>query len=122
MSSSSQTLLVQLIAGLEAPTPASPEVEYLPQPTLLPQGARPISVLMEDGGVIVAYELPGSGSLPFGVDAFRFASAAESDPEIVDPRVPGSLVRDAEIGGDDASEIPDMIATAKRYLVEAGAR
>lgn len=86
-----------------------------------PADVRIIDAVWVRGALVVTTEQAAT-NFAYAVDVFRRPTAAECDPEQVDPRTPGEWVLVDQYGADAVDEVPGMVATASAYLRELAAR
>lgn len=85
-----------------------------------PDGAFILSASRHGDALIVATDQPPAANFAYAVDVFRLPTAAETDPEQVDPRTPGEWILLDQHGSDSRSDVEGMIADAVKYLAEIG--
>lgn len=81
--------------------------------------ARILSVTRIDTALIVVTH-DADATHPYAVDTFRLPTAAETDPELVDPRTPGQWILIEEQADDTPDAISRMVAATTAYLAELG--
>ncbi|MER5694925.1 hypothetical protein ACWDBO_31445 [Streptomyces mirabilis] len=85
-----------------------------------PAAAFILSATRIGDALIVATDQPPAANFAYAVDVFRLPTAAETDPEQVDPCAPGEWILIDQHGSHGRADVDRMIADATAYLVEIG--
>lgn len=85
-----------------------------------PAGVHILSATRIGDALVVATDQPPAANFAYAVDVFRLPTAAETDPEQVDPCAPGEWILVDQHGSHGRADVDRMIADAVKYLAEIG--